>query len=295
MTYAYMVGEFNAGYKWDDQIGLVLQADPSLEIMLPEPYTISFEFSKDDFPNEGLSDDMATITAVEDYYMLRVISGLHPEMHDYVIKSQINYLDGAGSYICTETKEFGTLYDGYKKSNFPVYENGIIIPLFAKRVEVNVTFEPLAYALAKASDASVEVEYYTDQMISLERLESHGGVYIEGFNIDYTKPNYPLALLEHDMIHAYSGRTVKGSESKFQVVVGGNGDPVFIDHTSKYKLLSALTNLYIDGLETLNRLTGKKDDSVLFTIKDQGIRLYDKDKKLIKIYISQKRIVELYK
>lgn len=292
MTYAYMVGEFNAGYKWSDEKGLKLAADNSLEMMIPEPFTLEFEFSDSDFPEDSvLSNEMAIVEAYKDDYRLQINFGTHPELDGYVIDSEVNFLDQSGNYICTEDNKIRAIYNGLETSNWAGYSNYFGIPMFAKRVQVKVTIEPIEFARARAQKyADIEIMYFNDQQISLEALKNMGAVYIESFYLSGFEEDYPSDLLEYDLIGAFDGRSKDDTEKRYKVVAGSGGEPRFTDRSDLYKILNSLTSLYIDGLAESNRLTGKNGESVLFTGFDHGIRLYDKDKKLIKVLISQKAI-----
>jgi len=297
MTYDYMVNMFNTSYKWDDEEGLMLKVDSSLEIVLPDPYTIEFDFYENEFEDDQLmSNEMAYLEKVGDEIYLRVNYNTHPEYDGYVIDVRIDYLDDLGNLIGTGYQRNRAVYEGLGDMKHVGYSKLIEVKDYSPRIKVKVNFEPYEIALARKDKEypDVEVYYYNDTEISLESIKNMGASYIEGTFVGHSKDTYPLELLTYDAVECGAGSEIDDTKEKYYIYLKYDGTITRVKTSTTYVSLNKLTRLFVDPTQGFRQLMAMNGDVIIQNTLAHGIRLYDKDKKLIKILIQNSRLEELY-
>lgn len=297
MTYTYMVDEFNAGYKWDAEKGLSLKADPTLDIFLPEPYSIEYDFEpKRILAGEILSKEMTYLERAGDDITLKVNFNTHPEFDGYIIDVHFEYLDDIGNLIGTGYRTSRAVYEGLEGYIYSGYTKGIEVKDYSSRIRIKVSFVPYEIALAKKEKEypDVAVHYYDDKEISLEGLKNMGAYYIVGSYVGYVKENYPIELFPYDAIVCSTGSAIDETANRYSISSTKDGVISKVLMSEFYLPLSSLTKLYVDPTKDLKQLVAKHNDVVIQNTIAHGIRLYDKDKKIFKILIQNTRVDGLY-
>ncbi|MCH4890700.1 hypothetical protein EZV73_24180 [Acidaminobacter sp. JC074] len=292
MTYDYMVGEFGAGYGWDDAKGLSVSADKNLSVFLDEPFTKTFDIDFDTFDDEIIVEEMVKIERHGDRdIIVSFIPGTFPQYHDYIINIDVTYLTRDGELIGAMKSQYGReAYDGMSTKTYAVNQTYIEDPIYDAVAKIEVTFEPLAMSLARSQVEYPDLayEYMAPNRVDLDKIKSMGAVYAEvvGYGVIDTLPR---ELVPYDALTFRSGALIDDTDVKYKILKSDKTGYVAFKKSEDYVPLMQLTSMYVDPtIDENTSLICKKDDQVLYTLNYGVIRLYDKDMKLIKIIINDK-------
>lgn len=297
MTYGYMVGDFNTGYKWDDEKGLSISANKSLKVEIPEPKKYEFDIDWTTFDDDTvITEDMITLKKYSHGIGVFIMDGTYPEYDNYIIDVDNESYDAEGQLIGMSYLKFNRhIYNGVKRSQWGALKCVINKPHFSNHQKLIITFEPVEYTRARLLEKHGDLPYeiYSDYEITLEAIKSSGAYYVEGMVFDAVDPKYPLDLVRFDAAEFLSGVKKPDDHVDYKVLTTSDGGYVYHDKTSNYMAVHSLSKLFIDPTQVKLKLTAMSGSSITGTAPSEIIRLYDKELKLIKVLIHESEIENL--
>lgn len=297
MTYDYMVGEFGAGYKWNDTTGLKVSADSKLEVFIPKPYYVELKVTDAELEEKGLLfNEMLYIEREDgdtnDY--VKVYSNLNNNYDGYYYNVNITYYDKNDKVLYIEPLSSGNIYDSNGGKSIASIHNGIfrkgILSEAYKVIEVE--FLPISIARAdfKKNYNQISYEYFDQDTIDLEFVKSSGAKYIDGDFLIGSIHLIPDDLLPYVAVLSEHGYKKEGSDDLYQIYSSSDGKVKFVKNGKDYVKVSKLTKLFVKGEELNDGLKCYAGERLLEEMNKGVIRLYDKDKKLFKVLLNKEEV-----
>ncbi len=293
MTYQFMVKDFATEYTFKTDTGLSISASSELAINYPESKIIKKDIMIDElFENDGYIDNDIEIIPNDSQAMNLCISYENEEMRDKIINVKINYYDNNEQYVMTKDFLVGGIF---RKNQSRMYGFGRSLVLenqakYYKKVEIVIEFiEPeVAYIHSKKYKETnkINVEFLTSDEITKDKFVSDGGYFLSSVR---------------DRCSNYNDHP---DERLLQYAGCFNEDTYYIeDYRNRISFITEALKTYEDASEyywEINKYSSFQFEDTVFKFNQfkgyynefekseahgQFIRLYDEEKKLIKVYI----------
>lgn len=297
MTFDYMVGEFDSGYKWSNDTGLKVSVDPTLEVFIPEPYYVRLKVTAKEMAEKGLLfNEMLYIETVEgdDNDYIKVYSNMNNNYHGYYYNVNVIYYDKDNKIQYINPLIGGEIYESESGKSVAITQFGIFRDGFMNEAYkiIEIEFLPISVARADFRKKYTDVlyEYYDENTIDLEYIKSLDAKYIRGDMLLGSIHLLPDDLLPYAAALSLDGYKKEGSDELYNIYRLGNGTVEFADMDKNYVQVSKLTKLFVKTEELNDGIKCYAGDLLLDEMHKGVIRLYDKDKKLFKILLNKAEV-----
>lgn len=274
MTYKYMVNDFNCQYKWNNETGLSIKANPSLKMNLPKPEVLTTEFTYD----EVHSDNNVTkgIMSVQETIGNYIYLGFRYDyniINDDYFAMNFTCFDDEGQEVVTIYRSMGQPLKG---------ASGIVISVpvnleFSKLVLEMKTYPgPLFNIMNNNILKNTEFEIIKAEDVTLEMLKADGAVRLTSL-YGYNDALEVGEMYAYEYANNVGEATIQGvSVARF---IDADGNSSFGSAESA-EILADMSDLYLE------------DHWMFFTADDikrqysgDILRLYNEDDELIKLYV----------
>jgi len=297
MTYDYMVGEFGAGYKWENATGLKVSVDPTLEVFIPEPYYVSLKVTDAELEEKGLLfNEMLYIEREDgsDNDYVKVYTNLNNNYDGYYYNVTITYYDKNDKVLYIEPLATGNIYESDGGKSMASIHHGIFREGMMKEAYkvIEIEFLPISIARAdfKKNHNQISYAYFDQDTIDLDYIKSQGAKYIDGDFLMGSIHLIPDDLLPYAAALSEQGYRKEGSDDLYQIYSYVDGTVKFVDNGDDYVQVSKLTKLFVKGDELNDGLKCYAGERLLEEMNKGVIRLYDKDKKLFKVLLNKEEV-----
>lgn len=290
MTYDYMVTEFGSNYNWDSKQGLSVDADEKLKVIMKDPIVHKETLYKYELDEKGIF--FGKYIKIEDGIYGKEVTlnyNQNDELNNYLFDLEFNYYDIKNNYMHTKLVYIGRQYyskdEGYKNYNSVIlgddFEYG--------KIEIEMIFRSPSEALYLLNKENIEVEYLPSNEITVEKMKNDGGEYCYAFISDlddYSKIG--RELYNYNAIKRNARITLKdGEEYELSIMLGINGE----ESVSYYKISDEYMKIkYLSEFKFLENsyymIDAYMDGNFVGYIQGGNIKLYDENKKLIKVYVN---------
>lgn len=297
MTYDYMVGEFGAGYKWENATGLKVSVDPTLEVFIPEPYYVSLKVTDAELEEKGLLfNEMLYIEREggSDNDYVKVYTNLNNNYDGYYYNVTITYYDKNDKVLYIQPLASGNIYESDGSKSIASINHGILREGMMKEAYkvIEIEFLPISIARAdfKKNYNQISYAYFDQDTIDLEYIKSQGAKYIDGDFLMGSIHVIPDDLLPYAAALSEYGYRKEGSDDLYQIHSYNDGTVKFVDNGDDYVQVSKLTKLFVKGDELNDGLKCYAGERLVEETNKGVIRLYDKDKKLFKVLLNKEEV-----
>ncbi len=259
-------------------------ADKSLQVKLPKNKVFETAIDTKTLEEEqSFVSDYFEITynsGIEDL-MLSVKCNTNAQFKNHIYELELMYYDKDNEYMYSEI-----IHRALKMRKFPK-ERKLSYDESVSRIVVKETFTSLRAAKYLAETSDLPVEYLTTEDITTEKMLLDGAVYlyVSSFDLGVDASNYKREELEYILSEGISRFSLEDGK-----------EIMYIDNYSK-KSIRILTT-YLDKIKDIKSLrieTNEKGEILVYYDNGSGtrlqghanvIRLFDKDKNVMKIYIN---------
>jgi len=297
MTYDYMVGEFGAGYKWENATGLKVSVDPTLEVFIPEPYYVSLKVTNAELEEKGLLfNEMLYIEREDgsDNDYVKVYTNLNNNYDGYYYNVTITYYDKNNEVLYIEPLASGNIYESDGGKSMASIHHGIFREGMMKEAYKVIEIEFLPISIARAdfrkNHSQISYAYFDQDTIDLDYIESQGAKYIDGDFLMGSIHLIPDDLLPYAAALSEQGYKKEGSNELYHIYSYTDGTVKFEKNGVDYVQVSKLTKLFVKGDELNDGLKCYAGERLLEEMNKGVIRLYDKDKKLFKVLLNKEEV-----
>jgi len=297
MTYDYMVGEFGAGYKWENATGLKVSVDPTLEVFIPEPYYVSLKVTDAELEEKGLLfNEMLYIEREDgsDNDYVKVYTNLNNNYDGYYYNVTITYYDKNNEVLYIEPLASGNIYESDGGKSMASIHHGIFREGMMKEAYKVIEIEFLPISIARAdfrkNHSQISYAYFDQDTIDLDYIESQGAKYIDGDFLMGSIHLIPDDLLPYAAALSEQGYKKEGSDELYHIYSYTDGTVKFEKNGVDYVQVSKLTKLFVKGDELNDGLKCYAGERLLEEMNKGVIRLYDKDKKLFKVLLNKEEV-----
>ncbi len=293
MTYQFMVTDFGTDYAYNPEDGFSIAVDSKLSINYPESIYVRKNIMIDElYKNGGYIDDDIKIIPNKAQAMNLCISYKNYEMRDKMLNVKINFYDHDDQYVMTKDYIVGAMYHQHLQNEYGYGRNLIQERQidYYNRAEIIMEFIEPEVAISQATkykqDNNIEVELLTSDQITKEKFMSDGGRFLSPAK-DICS-NYKIHPDERYIQYAASfiedGYYVSAANTR--IVFQSEAEKTYLGASEYYWDIMNFTSFHFEDTDyRYNQFKGYYNDFVNAESYGQFIRLYDEDKKLIKIYV----------
>jgi len=302
MTFDYMVGEFESGYKWSNDTGLKVSVDPTLEVFIPEPYYVSLKVTEEEMAEKGLLfNEMLYFERVEDDTndFITVYPNMNHNYDGYYYNVNVTYYDKDDKVLYIQPITSGDIYESSDSRSYANMSSGILRKGMMNEAYkiIEIEFLPISVARADFRKKYVDVyyEYFDENTIDLEYIKSLDAKYIKGDFLVGSLGTLPDDLIPYAAALSVEGFKKEGSDELYQISFTSEGSGKFVALDKKYIEVNKLTKLFVKSNERNYGLKCYAGELLKEEMHKGVIRLYDKDKKLFKILLNKAEVDEARK
>ena len=297
MTYDYMVNEFSSGYKWDDELGLMVSADKNLDVSIPEPYKVSLKVNHDILKEQGiLSEQMIHVEYDGEYEQISIKNGLNHDYDGYYYDVYLSHFNSKDELIYKELLMNGYIYESFDGEENSVSVHGIFSdPMITEAyyvLDLELLPIPVARAEFQENYKSVLFTYFDEVTLSYSDLKYKNAVYMKASLLPGSFHVLPDDLIPFTAAKGTEAYSRNGKDYDVMVYSTDDGEVKFEPYHKEFIKINAFDRAYIDPRELNWGLKIYKGNALVNELQKGYIKLYDKDYKLIKVMINKAEVDE---
>ena len=297
MTYDYMVNEFSSGYKWDDELGLMVSADKNLDVSIPEPYKVSLKVNHDILKEKGiLSEQMIHVEYDGEYEQISIKNGLNHDYDGYYYDVYLSHFNSKDELIYKELLMNGYIYESFDGEENSVSVHGIFSdPMITEAyyvLDLELLPIPVARAEFQENYKSVLFTYFDEVTLSYSDLQYKNAVYMKASLLPGSFHVLPDDLIPFTAAKGTEAYSRNGKDYDVMVYSTDDGEVKFEPYHKEFIKINAFDRAYIDPRELNWGLKVYKGNALVNELQKGYIKLYDKDYKLIKVMINKAEVDE---
>jgi len=297
MTYDYMANEFSSGYKWDNELGLMVSADVNLDVSIPEPHKVSLKVDHEVLKEQGiLSEQMIHVEYNGEYEEISIKNGLNHNYDGYYYDVHLSHFNSKDELIYKELLMNGYIYESFDGDESYESVHGIRSDPMVTEAYYILDLELLPIPVARAefqkNYQSVSFTYFDEMTLSYSDLQYKDAIYMEASLLPGSFNVLPDDLIPFTAAKGTEAYSRNGLDYDVMVYGTDDGEVMFEPYHKKFKKIKSFDRAYVDPREMNWGLKIYKGNALVDKLQKGYIKLYDKDYNLVKVMINKAEVDE---
>ncbi len=297
MTYDYMANEFSSGYKWDNELGLIVSADVNLDVSIPEPHKVSLKVDHEVLKEQGiLSEQMIHVEYNGEYEEISIKNGLNHNYDGYYYDVHLSHFNSKDELIYKELLMNGYIYESFDGDESYESVHGIRSDPMVTEAYYILDLELLPIPVARAefqkNYQSVSFTYFDEMTLSYSDLQYKDAVYMEASLLPGSFNVLPDDLIPFTAAKGTEAYSRNGLDYDVMVYGTDDGEVMFEPYHKEFKKIKSFDRAYVDPREMNWGLKIYKGNALVDKLQKGYIKLYDKDYNLVKVMINKAEVDE---